>query len=139
MKFLHFNFVPRSPDAALLLLRVWFGGSMLILHGWDKLRNFSTMSAQFPDFFGIGKTPTLALAVFGEVVCAALLVFGLFTRLAALGAAVTMGVAFWVAHGGKLKGAGSGEMAFIYLGVFAALFIAGGGKFSVDAKIGAKG
>jgi uncharacterized membrane protein YphA (DoxX/SURF4 family) len=29
-------------------------------------------------------------------------------------------------------------MAFLYLGAFLALFFAGGGKFSVDAKIGAK-
>jgi uncharacterized membrane protein YphA (DoxX/SURF4 family) len=30
-------------------------------------------------------------------------------------------------------------MAFLFLGGFVALFIAGAGKFSVDAKIGAKG
>ena len=139
MKFLHLNFLPRSSDAALLVLRVWYGAALLLLHGWSKLTNFSTMAPQFVDPFGIGKTPSLVLAVGGEVVCAALLVLGLFTRVAALGAAATMGTAFWFAHGAKLKGEGNGELAFVYLGVYLALFFAGAGKYSVDAKIGAKG
>ena len=138
MKFLHLNFIPRSTDAALLLLRVWHGGALLLLHGWGKLTGFSAMADQFVDPFGIGKTPSLVLAVGGEVVCAALLVLGLFTRVAAFGAAATMATAFWFAHGGKLSGPGNGEMAFVFLGVYVALFIAGAGKFSLDAKLGAK-
>jgi len=138
MKFLHLNFLPRSSDAALLILRVWYGASLLALHGWGKLTNFSTMAGQFVDPFGIGKTPSLALAVVGELVCAALLVLGVFTRVAALGAAINMATAFWFAHHAKLVGEGNGELPFMYLGAFIALFIAGGGKFSVDAVMGAK-
>lgn len=96
------------------------------------------MAPNFIDPFGIGKTPSLALAVCGELVCSALIVVGLFTRVAALGAAITMGVAFWFAHGARLTGNGNGEMAFVFLGVYLALFLAGGGKFSLDAKMGAK-
>lgn len=44
MKFLHLNFIPRSADAALLVLRIWFGGAMVLLHGWQKLTNFSSMA-----------------------------------------------------------------------------------------------
>lgn len=139
MKFLHLNFLPRSSDAALLLLRLWHGGALLLLHGWGKLTGFSAMAPNFVDPFGIGKTPSLALAVFGELVCSALIVLGLFTRVAALGSAITMGVAFWFAHGARLTGNGNGEMAFVFLGVYLALFLAGGGKFSLDAKMGAKG
>jgi putative oxidoreductase len=139
MKFLHLNFLPRSNDTALLVLRIWFGGSLLFLHGWGKLVGFSSMSSQFLDPFGIGKTPSLALAVAGELVCSALLMLGLFTRVAALGAGLTMLTAFWFAHGHRLTGTGNGEMAFLYLGAFVALFIAGAGKFSLDAKMGAKG
>jgi putative oxidoreductase len=139
MKFLHLNFLPRSADAALLLLRVWHGGALLLLHGWGKLTNFSATTQAFIDPFGIGKNASVALAIVGEVLCAALLVLGLFTRVAALGAAITMAVAFLVAHGAKLSGPGSGELAFLNLGVFLALFIAGGGRFSLDARMGAKG
>lgn len=139
MKFLHLNFLPRSADVGLLLLRLWFGLSMLWLHGWLKVSGFSSMAEKFPDVLGLGSGKVnLVLAIFGELVCAGLLALGLFTRVAALGCAITMFVAFWIAHGHRLTGEGNGEMAFLYLGAFVVLFIAGGGKYSVDAKIGAK-
>ena len=137
-KLLHLDFLPRSTDLALLALRLWYGLSMLLLHGWGKLAGFSEMKAKFSGMFGLSPTGTLALAIVGEVLCTVLLVLGLWTRLAALGAATTMFVAFWIAHGHKLTGSGSGEMAFLYLGAFVALFLAGGGRYAVDAKLGAK-
>ena len=132
MRFLRLDFLPRSADVALLLLRLWFGLSLLTLHGWAKLTNFSATAAKFPDLFGLGGKATVALAILGEVVFAALLALGLFTRLAALGSAITMAVAFTMAHGARLTGPGNGEMAFLYLGAFVALFVAGGGRYSLD-------
>ena len=113
IKLLQLRFLPASVDLALLVLRVWLGLSMLVLHGWDKLTKFESMAGSFPDYFGIGSQASLALAVFAELVCAALLVVGLFTRFAALSLAITMAVAFFLAHEGQLRGAGSGETAFI--------------------------
>jgi putative oxidoreductase len=138
MKSLHLNFLPRSADFGLLLVRAWFGGSMLWLHGLDKLRNFPTYAKAFPDPFGLGATPTLALALFAELVCAALLVPGLYTRAAAAVLAINMASAFWIGQGHKLTGEGNGELPFVFLGAFLALFFAGAGRFSVDAHIGAK-
>jgi putative oxidoreductase len=134
-KLFQFSFLPVSPDAALLVLRLWFG-LMLATHGWDKVMNFSAYSGKFMNLLGLGQNGTLALAIFGELVCSLLLVFGLFTRFAALGSGITMGVAFFMVHHGKLQGEGSGEMAYLYLGVFVALFFAGGGRFSIDRKLG---
>jgi putative oxidoreductase len=139
MKFLHLNFLPRSADAALLLLRLWYGASLFTLHGWGKVSGFSTIAGQFPDPFGTGAKPSLVLAILAEFVCAALVVLGLFTRVAALGVAIAMVTAFWFAHGGRLTGNNNGELAFIYLGAFVALFLGGAGKFSLDARMGAKG
>lgn len=138
MKFLHLNFIPRSADFALLLLRLWAGASMLLLHGWGKLTNFGAYSEKFADPFGLGKSPSLALATFAEFLCALLVIAGLFTRFATLLLAITMATAFYFAHGGALSGQRSGELPFLYLGVWLALFFAGAGKYSVDAKIGAK-
>jgi putative oxidoreductase len=138
-KLLHLDFLPRSADLALLTLRLWYGLAMLLLHGWGKLVGFTEMSAKFSGMFGLSPKATLSLAIVGEVVCTVLIVVGLWTRLAALGAAITMFVAFWIAHGHKLTGPGSGEMAFLYLGAFVALFLAGGGRYALDAKLGAKG
>ena len=134
---LKMEFLPGSTDLALLLLRVWSGLAMLFLHGWGKMVNFNQVAERFPALVG---TPSLSLglAVFAEVVCAVLLTLGLFTRFAALNLAVTMGIAFFAVHGGALSGENSGELAFIYLATYAVLLLAGGGRFSVDARLGKK-
>ena len=139
MKLLQLNFLPRSADLGLLVLRIWIGASMALLHGWDKLTGFSKISPQFLDFMGIGKGPSLALTVFAELACAIFIVVGLWTRLSALILGFTVGVAFWLAHGAKLSGQGSGEMAFLYLGACAVLLAAGGGRYAADSSLGAKG
>ncbi len=133
-KFLTLEFLPRSTDLALLVLRVWLGAAMLYLHGWGKLMGLIAGTSKFPDIFGIGATPVLVMAIFAELVCAAALVIGLWTRLAALFLVATMGVAFFMAHGAKLSGQGNGEMAFIYLAGYVVILVAGAGKFSVDKK-----
>jgi uncharacterized membrane protein YphA (DoxX/SURF4 family) len=86
---------------------VWF-------HGRGKLLNFESMHTQFPDPLGVGSTTSLVLALFGEVLFPAFLAFGLLTRLSALISAFTMGVAFFVIHGGALSGQNSGEMSYLY-------------------------
>jgi putative oxidoreductase len=131
-RILGLGFIPASTDLALLVLRVWFGGAMLVLHGWGKLSKFQELSGKFADPLGIGSKASLSLAVFGEVVAPVLLIFGLLTRFSALSAAITMAVAFFLAHKGVLKGPGNGEMAFIYLAGFVAIFLAGPGRFSID-------
>lgn len=96
------------------------------------------MISSFPDPLGVGSQISLTFAIFGEVICATLLVLGLFSRLAALGCAITMGVAFTLIHELALKGEHSGEMAYLYLGIFLTLLIAGPGRFSLDARSGSK-
>ena len=135
---LQLDLVPTSTNCAILLLRIALGAQMLIGHGWGKLMSFSEKAATFEDPLGVGNTTSMALAVFGEVVCSVLLIVGVFTRLAALGCAVTMSVAFFLVHGGKLSGENSGEMAFLYLVGFVAILIAGPGRFALDTKLGGR-
>ena len=131
---LRLEFLPTSADLALLLLRLWLGLSMLLLHGWGKAMGGEKMMRGFPDPLGVGNEVSWGLAVFGEVVCSVLLVLGLFTRFAALSGMITMSVAFFMVHKMVLKGANSGEMAFIYLAGFLTIFLAGPGRFAVDGK-----
>ena len=131
------DFVPVSSDLALLVLRVWSGLAMLVLHGWGKMVNFNQVAQNFPAIIGSPRL-SLGLAVFAEVVCAALLALGLFTRLAALNLLATMAVAFFLVHGGALSGEQSGELAFIYLATYAVLTVAGGGRFALDTVVGSK-
>ena len=93
------------------------------------------MKGDFPDPLGIGHTASLALVVFAEVVASVLLAMGLLTRFAALVLCMNMGVAFFIAHKASLTGKNNGELAFIYLAAYVALFLAGAGKASMDQKL----
>ena len=136
IRFFQLNFFPRSVDLALLVLRIWLGATMLLNHGMGKLRGFGQMADKFFDPFGMGPSVSLGLAIFAEVVCAALLALGLLTRFAALVLVVLTGVAFFMFHKNALSGPSSGELAFIYMAGFVAIFLAGPGRFSVDRKLG---
>ena|SRR2546426_1029250 len=135
LKLLRLDFLPLSPDLALLALRLWLGLTMLFNHGLDKLLNFSEKASGFPDPLHVGHTTSLALAVFGEVACSALLALGLLARFGALALVANMGVAFFLVHRSALSGEHSGELAFIYLAGFVALLVAGPGRFSVDQVV----
>lgn len=136
---LKLEFIPASDDLALLVLRLVLGLNMLIAHGLPKLSKLAAgETAGFPDPVGVGAAASLTLAVLTEVGAGALLALGLFGRGAALALAGTMVVAFFLVHGAKLTGANNGELAFIYLAGYVAIFIAGTGRFSLDRFIGSK-
>lgn len=139
LRLLRLEFVPGSADFGLLVLRIWLGATMLLLHGWGKLTTYSEAARKFADPLGVGAEFSMALAIFGEVVGSLLLILGLFTRLAALISATTMAVAFFLVHDMVLKGPGSGELALIYLAGFVTLFITGARRFSLDAAMGGGG
>jgi putative oxidoreductase len=129
-------FAPGNDSAltslGLLALRLFFGLTMLLHHGWDKLITFNEHSSNFPDPMGVGHATSLALTIFAEVVAAGLLAIGLLTRFAALVLAFEMAVAFILVHKMTLGGTMPGEFAFIYFGAYFTLLIAGGGKLSLD-------
>ena len=114
----------------LLVLRVGVGMLMLAGHGWGKLMGFTEMAQKFPDPLGVTPPVSLALAVFGELVCSALVALGIYTRLAAIPPLVTMAVAAFMVHAGDPWA--DKEMAVVYGLGFLALIIAGGGRFALD-------
>lgn len=138
LKLLQLRFLPTSANLALLVLRLWFALPLLTLHGWSKVTGFAERSGRFADPFGIGSPASLALVVFAEVFCSVLLVLGLCTRFAAMVCGIAMATAFVHAHGARFTGQGNGEMAFLFLGAFVTLLLAGGGRFSLDARTGAR-
>jgi putative oxidoreductase len=128
-----------TTSAGLLALRLFFGLTMVIHHGWDKLMTFSDKSSGFPDPMHVGHAASLALTVFAEVVAAVLLAIGLWTRFAALVLAIEMAVAFTLIQKMAMNGMMSGEMAFMYFGAYLTLLLAGGGRFSLDMAFFGKG
>jgi putative oxidoreductase len=119
-----------SANFALLVLRLWIGFEMLLVHGLDKFQNFKQVAPHFPDPFGIGSTASLALSVFAEFFVSMLIILGLFTRWSALVLIINMTVAFLGVHKGALSG--QGELAFLYLMAYVVLLLAGPGRFSAD-------
>lgn len=76
-----------------------------------------------------------------ELVGGALIAVGLFVRPLALLCAVEMAVAFLVAHvprGSVWPWENNGELALLYMVIFAFLAANGGGAFSLDGLIGAQ-
>lgn len=137
VNFLRLSFLPVSFDFGLLILRLVSGGAMFWLHGKDKFAAWSKLKLEFSDII-INREVSLGLTIFAELVCAGLLILGLFGRFAALILAITMGVAFFKVHSMKLTGDRSGELALLYLMAYVALVLAGPGKFSVDGSSAAK-
>jgi len=121
-----------SANLALLVLRLWIGSQMLLVHGIDKFATFKATAPNFPDPLGIGHTASLGLAVFAEVFVSPLIVLGLFTRFSALVLIINMTVAFVCVHKSALTGDNSGELAFLYLLAYVVLFLAGPGRISAD-------
>lgn len=123
----------KGMDLALLLLRVVFGASMIIGHGWGKMmRLFSGDPIKFADPFGLGPTTSLILVVFAEVLCAALIIFGLFTRWATVPLIIAMLVAIFMVHLGDPFS--KVEKALLFVGAFTAILLAGPGYYSLDAQ-----
>jgi len=121
-------------DFNALILRVVLGFSMFYGHGIGKMNKlFGGGEIEFADPLGIGVTFSLVLAVFSEVVCAWLVVFGLFTRLALVPLIITMAVATFIFNGGQPFG--KIELSMIYFFGFIALMFTGPGRFSLDHVI----
>jgi len=118
----------------LLILRLGFGGLMAYAHGWPKLANFSETVKKFPSPLGLGSHIELSLAIGAELVCAILVMLGLFTRAAALPLVVTMVVAAFVIH--SADPLATKEKALLYLIGFLPLVFAGGGAFALDRFVG---
>ena len=121
----------RKLDISLLLLRLAFGGLMVINHGWGKLNKLlAGPPIKFADLFGLGSELCLQLAVVGEVLCAILIVLGLFTRIAAVPALITMLVAAFIVHGGDPLG--DKEHALLFAVAYLVILILGPGRYSID-------
>lgn len=121
---------PNNIDFVLFLLRVTVG-ILMLTHGMGKFTTlFADEPIKFADPIGLGETASLALAVFAEVLCSILLIFGIATRLAAIPLLITMLVAVFIVHGND--GLDKRELPVFYLMVYLCLVITGAGKISID-------
>ena len=122
-------------NIGLLLLRVVPSAAMLT-HGIPKLEKLIDGNTRFSDPLGIGSQPSLILAVIGEVLAPILIMVGLKTRISAIPAAITMGVALFMVHwDDPFK---KQELALLYFIIFVVLIFIGGGDYSIDGQLPGK-
>src|SRR5690606_4653327 len=86
-----------SVDLALLIARVGIGVLMLV-HGISKIPMLSQSPIHFYDFMGLGDQVSLWLALFAEIGCSILIIFGFATRLTVIPLIITMFVAVFIIH-----------------------------------------
>lgn len=115
----------------LLALRILFG-ILLMRHGIEKLYNYTSLCFTFPDPIGYGKELALIFVIITEMCCALAFIFGALYRLCMIPIIIVMATAFFYVHGSNLA---QGELAFSYLVLFILMYIAGPGRYSVDASI----
>jgi putative oxidoreductase len=124
------NSEPLSEDFGLFFLRASAGGTMFWQHGWPKVMAFTERMDSFADPFGLGGTLSLVLIIFAEVLCSALVVLGLWTRVALIPLIIGMAVIVFMVKGdAPFK---EQELALVYLFAFVTLLFTGSGRFSVD-------
>ena len=116
-------------DLSLLLVRLAAGGFMFT-HGFGKLVNGNF---EFGDPIGLGPELSLGLTVFAEILCASLVLVGLFTRLAVIPLIITMLVAVFIVHADH--DFGKKELGLFYLINYLVIFLSGAGKYSLDKLI----
>lgn len=114
---------------ALLLIRL-SAGILMMPHGYAKLMHYAERKDKFMNFMGLGSAFSLALVIFAEFFCSALLATGLLTRLMLVPLIITALVIVFKAHGGEIFG--DAETGFLYLISYVAIFITGPGKYSAD-------
>ncbi len=134
-------------DVGLLILRVAMG-ILFVVHGWPKLNPNSPIRGT-AGFAGFLKQMGVPLPLFFawvvallETVGAVLLILGLGTRILALGFAIEMLVAAFVAKRGFMKvpftaqQATGWELDFILLAASLALLFLGAGSIALDPLLG---
>ncbi|MCC6216706.1 MAG: DoxX family protein [Polyangiaceae bacterium] len=121
-----------APSAALALLRVAFGGTLALVHGWGKVADLGGFTAKVAQLFPLPEVLG-PFAAFSELAGGALVALGLLTRPAAAAVLLTMLGAAFVVHGGDPFA--RRELALAYAAAALALAVAGGGRWSLDALV----
>jgi putative oxidoreductase len=129
---------PQAEQWGYLLLRVT-AGAMLIPHGWPKLMaGPAAVAANVMTRRGIEPAYAVAcIAIFLEIVGGVCIALGLLTRPFVLLLVIEFAIIVKShLNAGWGVGGGGAEFAFLWLIVFVYILTRGGGKYSVDARLG---
>ena len=131
-KFISTRYNAGAFNFGLLLLRLG-AGILMANHGYMKLEHYNEMSDQFTSFLGLSPAISLGLVIFSELVCAILIIIGLFTRFACI--PLIISCTYALAKGHQWDVFGKGELVTLFLGAFLTILFTGPGKISIDSMI----
>lgn len=126
------KWIEPSREYLYFVFRV-FAGSMFAYHGAQKLGFLTSFVAT--GFAPFGQAWLGTFVAYVELLAGLAILFGFLTRLAALGGAVDMVFAYFIAHSPSVLWnplSGKGELAMLYFGAFLVLLAYGAGKWSLE-------
>lgn len=110
-------------DLGLFFLRITGSLLLLYVHGLPKVFHFSEELTRIEDPFGFGPYFSLIPAIFAEVICPILILFGVATRLACVPIIAVLLVAMLAVH--PDWSIAEGQFGWLLLIVFTTLAITG--------------
>ncbi|SHG71889.1 DoxX family protein [Flagellimonas flava] len=123
-----------SEDIGKLLLRLIFGGTLLLNYGLPTFSDMVNGNFEYADPLGIGMGISKVMVVLGQFFCASLVLLGWRLRWACFPLVFIFLVAFFLQHHGdpfEYK-----ELSLLYLGAFISLVFLGPGKLSISGYRG---
>ena len=122
----------RRVDAALLYLRLFIGG-VVLLHNIGKMQTYNEIIEGFPALIFDSPTVTFAVFTIVEVAFAMMIMCGLWGRFASFLMALGMYLSIFVVV--PTSGMTAGTLQFIYMGIYIFFVIAGGGRYALDSAL----
>ena len=124
------GFLTKYQPQLLSILRI-VAGLLFLEHGMQKIFHFPPMTMAIPP-----EAATIVMvAAWIELIGGALILLGLFSRIAAFVCSGEMAIAYWIAHvpkGGLFPAVNGGDAAILFCFVFLYIAAAGPGPWAID-------
>lgn len=125
----------RFIDRAILFLRL-FVGMLIALHIIDKLQTYNFVLTGYPALLFGSSTATFVIFTLLEALFAVMLICGYGTRFAAFVMALGMFVEIFLIY--PSLGWIGVERQILYIGIYIALVISGGGRYALESHLNRK-
>jgi putative oxidoreductase len=125
----------RFIDRAILFLRL-FVGVLIALHIIDKLQTYNFVLTGYPALLFGSSTATFVIFTLLEALFAVMLICGYGTRFAAFVMALGMFVEIFLIY--PSLGWIGVERQILYIGIYIALVISGGGRYALESHLNRK-
>ena len=125
----------RYIDRAILFLRL-FVGVLIALHIIDKLQTYNFVLTGYPALLFGSSTATFVIFTLLEAIFAVMLICGYGTRFAAFVMALGMFVEIFLIY--PSLGWIGVERQILYIGIYIALVISGGGRYALESHLNRK-